>query len=161
MPASASISRRQLLRGRPLPAPFEPRPPGAVSLDACTGCGDCVSACPQQILSIAQDRVILLPRDECTFCGECARACPEPVFGETRIMGHLVAISGDCLTHAGISCMTCRDTCPEDAISMRPRIGGPFLPEIDGAACTGCGACIAPCPNGAIGIIERNMADAE
>ena len=33
-----------------------------------------------------------------------------------------------------------------------PRRGGPPLAEIDAAACTGCGACVAPCPVAAISV---------
>ena len=143
--------------------PFQPRPPGVTmaSVAACTGCGACVAACPEKILALDAGKVTLLPlAGECTFCGECAKACPEPVFSEPRIMAHIVAISGDCLAMAGITCMTCRDACPEAAISMRPRLGGPFLPAVETDSCTGCGACIAPCPSEAIGIVEREIANA-
>jgi ferredoxin-type protein NapF len=61
-------------------------------------------------------------------------------------------ISDACLAEAGVSCMACRDACPEEAIRFRPRLGLPFLPEVDLAACTGCGACIEVCPASAIAI---------
>ncbi|MTH78039.1 ferredoxin-type protein NapF [Paracoccus aestuariivivens] len=162
MPATASISRRNLLKGRTVAPPFQPRPPGVTlaSVASCTGCGDCVTACPQQILQLRDSKVALLPASgECTFCGECAAACPEPVFTEIRVMAHVATISDDCLAMAGITCMSCRDACPEVAITMRPRVGGPFLPVLDRSTCTGCGACIAPCPSDAIGFIEREYAD--
>ena len=40
--------------------------------------------------------------------------------------------------------------CDTSAIRFRPRIGGVPLPEVDAAACNGCGACIAPCPVSAV-----------
>lgn len=163
MPANASISRRHLLSGRALAPAFQPRPPGvsAESLSACTGCGLCVGACPEKILDIADKRVILLVQaGECSFCGDCATACPEPVFGAERVMQHRVEITPDCLAHAGITCMSCRDICPEAAISMQPRIGGPFLPVLNEALCSGCGACVAPCPGAAIIAVERMALDA-
>jgi Formate hydrogenlyase subunit 6/NADH:ubiquinone oxidoreductase 23 kD subunit (chain I) len=61
-------------------------------------------------------------------------------------------ISDACLAMAGISCMACRDDCPEDAIRFVPRLGGPFTPAIDDAACTRCGACAGVCPTAAIHI---------
>lgn len=63
-----------------------------------------------------------------------------------------IAITHHCLTLAGISCMTCRDECPEEAIAFVPRRGGPFMPVIDAAACTLCAACADTCPAGAIDI---------
>jgi len=77
-----------------------------------------------------------------------AEVRPQP--GPDRAARDAVEITVACLVHAGIACMTCRDVCPELAISMRPRMGGPFLPELDEAACTGCGECVAHCPADAI-----------
>lgn len=113
------------------------------------------------MLTLASDGVALVPEaGECTFCGACAEACPEPVFGDTGHTAHRADITDDCLTHAGIACMTCRDTCPEAAITMQPRIGGPFLPRLEAASCTGCGACISACPADAIRAVPLEHADA-
>lgn len=65
--------------------------------------------------------------------------------------GPLVAgIGQNCLPFRGVDCQICRDTCPVDAIRFRPRRGGPFQPEVDITACTGCGDCTSACPTGAI-----------
>lgn len=131
------------------------------SLGECTRCGDCVWACPEGVLGLADDGVVLLPdRGECTFCGTCAEVCEEPVFAVDLSMSHTFVISNDCLVQAGITCMSCRDACPEEAISMQPRIGGPFLPVLNQSACTGCGACVAPCPADAIHAVRKEPADA-
>lgn len=164
MPVGPGISRRELLRGVSRPAPFLPRPPGVSmgSLAACTGCGACVDACPQGILALAPGGVAMMPdAGECVFCGDCAAVCPEEVFLPDRRMAHVMEISTDCFAHAGIACMSCRDACPEQAIAMRPRIGAPFLPWIDAAACTGCGACSASCPAGAILAVRRQAEERE
>ena len=68
---------------------------------------------------------------------------------------HIVAISDECLARAGVFCMSCRDACAEQAIRFRPRVGGPFLPEVIESACSGCGACIAICPTNAITLADR------
>lgn len=164
MPAIPSISRRDLLRGAPRPAPFLPRPPGVsmMSLAACTGCGACVDACPQTILALSPAVVVLRPEaGECVFCGDCAASCPKEVFLPDRRMAHVMQISAGCFAHAGIACMSCRDVCPEQAIAMQPKIGAPFLPQIDAASCTGCGACSATCPAEAILAVQREVEERE
>ncbi|MEY8841492.1 4Fe-4S binding protein [Cribrihabitans sp. XS_ASV171] len=158
MTARSRISRRDLLRGVPPSGPFRARPPGVFprSLAACTRCGACETACPETILRMAPDGVELVPEaGECTFCGACADACPEDVFSEDFRTDHVMEISGACFVHAGISCMTCREACPEEAISLKPRIGAPFLPQLDPTACTGCAACSAACPAGAIRAVQK------
>lgn len=96
------------------------------------------------------------------FCGECAKACPEPVFEAAlpRKPAQVAAISDQCFAKLGIACGTCRDACPEQAILLRPRSGGLFVPEIDESACTGCGACIATCPATAIDVTAPAMEQA-
>ena len=64
-------------------------------------------------------------------------------------------ISQACLAYAGIVCMSCRDACPEQAIRFLPRLGSPFLPKVVATACTGCGACLSPCPAGALSLAAQ------
>lgn len=68
-----------------------------------------------------------------------------------------ISISRHCLTFAGVSCMACRDECPEDAIAFVPRRGGPFTPVIDASACTRCGACADICPADAIDVPDMPL----
>ena len=163
MDHAPNLGRRNFLQGRTVPASGIP-PPGASKdgLQACTGCAACVEACPTGIISLVRGYPALdFTIGECTFCGECANACPEPVFsGETpRRFAHAVAISSSCFAKSGIACQSCRDICPEQAIRFTPRIGGPFVPELDEDACSACGACIGVCPASAIGVSERGKAD--
>lgn len=169
------LERRRLLHGRlpspsrSAPGPSAPpriRPPWsgeARIAAACTGCGACAEACPQGIVRLGEDRLpfLALSAGECTFCAACAAACPEPVFAPgldpaappaaATAFSHRAAIlAEDCLAAAGVHCQSCGDACPEAAIRFRPRIGGPPLPELSVPACTGCGACIATCPAGAV-----------
>lgn len=162
---SGTVSRRALLTGRVQPTPRWPLPPGitAASLEACTGCSACVSVCPTHIVVMEEGRPRLdFSKGECLFCGACADACPEPVFATRRPpkFDHIVQISDSCLAMRGVACMTCRDACPSTAIRFRPRTGAPFLPEIQGESCTGCGACIAPCPVGAISVAAKETVGA-
>jgi ferredoxin-type protein NapF len=153
-------SRRGFLRGRPRPR-AEIRPPWALPeptfSDRCTRCGDCLRACPQRIL-VAGDGgfpTVDFARGECTFCGACATACQpsalvrhdgQPAWPYRALLG------AACLALHGSECRVCGDFCDARAIRFAPRIGGSPLPAIDKDSCTGCGACVAPCPTAAISI---------
>jgi len=43
--------------------------------DRCTGCGDCVAACPERAIRLEGERAIT-ERDRCTACGACGPVCP-------------------------------------------------------------------------------------
>ncbi|WP_378950665.1 ferredoxin-type protein NapF [Mesorhizobium sp. ANAO-SY3R2] len=161
--APSSLSRRALLLGHLASRQrFRIYPPEASEggLNSCIGCGACVASCPTGIIVLA-DGVpeIDLAKGECTFCGECSKGCPEPVFDAVSPVrfAHVAAISDSCLARLGIACGICRDVCPEQAIRMRPRPGGIFVPEIDEDTCSGCGACIGICPATAIGVAAPKM----
>ena len=60
----------------------------------CKGCGLCVSACPQDVMSLDMDRLtpkgyhpVQLHAEGCTGCGICAIVCPDAaltVFREAK-----------------------------------------------------------------------------
>ncbi|MDX1104990.1 4Fe-4S dicluster domain-containing protein [Sinorhizobium medicae] len=165
MGESVEISRRNFLRGSHKPGGGRVSPPGATteSLEACTGCGRCVDACPAHIIRLIADRPALdFSVAECTFCGQCAELCPEPVFiGRPRHFPHVAMIGESCLAKNRTYCQACRDACPTEAIRFRPRAGGPFLPELNEEACTGCGACFSVCPVAAIRTRETDWERAD
>lgn len=66
----------------------------------------------------------------------------------------IVSISDVCLSAKGIVCRTCEEQCDEDAISFKLAIGGVATALVNTSDCTGCGACIAPCPVDAIEFME-------
>ncbi|MEZ2133110.1 MULTISPECIES: ferredoxin-type protein NapF [unclassified Sinorhizobium] len=160
------LSRRELFVGRPAKTKVFIRPPGvsAEALEACTGCGACVARCPTKIIHLVEGLPSIdFAAGECTFCGECRVACPEPVFAEedARSFPHVAVITDGCLARHDVACQSCGESCPEQAIRFRPRIGGPFLPELNEEMCSGCGACLKVCPVGAITLRVREMGGAD
>lgn len=156
--------RRAFLQGRRpsrAEAPF--RPPWAIAeprfLELCSRCDDCIDACPTRLLSKGAGG---FPEADfnsahCTFCGDCRQACqtgalnPAPDLSPWTLLVH---IAEGCLPHQGVDCRTCGERCDIDAIRFKPRRGGPALPEIEAACCTGCGECIADCPTRAMTMVR-------
>lgn len=143
--------------------PHGPRPPWAIAEGAfiavCTRCGDCVRECGERILVSGSGGFpeVDFSRGECTFCGQCADVCTSGAMGHPRTQApwSLKASVGEaCLAKAGIVCGTCGDACDSRALRFTPRPGGVAVPMVDAEACTGCGACVAPCPAGAIRVAE-------
>jgi ferredoxin-type protein NapF len=155
------VNRRQFLRGNFKSAKTPQRPPWALAeaqfIDACTRCAACVPVCPTRIIVIVRGfPEVDFSRGECTFCGACADACKDKALFNGDIQARPWAIKAqvadNCLPNQGVECRICGDRCAVAAIRFSPRLGGPPLAVIDAAACTGCGACVAPCPVAAISV---------
>ncbi|UWX03846.1 ferredoxin-type protein NapF [Pseudoxanthomonas sp. NC8] len=156
MSAPAPLTRRALLFGESPVGTVAMRPPRAVEAglfaERCTRCDDCVRACPEQVLVRDGDGLPRFDptRGECTFCGDCVQACASGALQasvappwELRASVH-----EGCLPAHGVVCASCREVCPESAIHVAPGARG--AATVDAARCSGCGACVAICPVGAI-----------
>jgi ferredoxin-type protein NapF len=172
--ASIDRSRRAFLFGAEAEAQVDTafRLPWAlqdVFADLCTGCGDCIGACPEGIVALDdKDRAVVdFQRGAglCSFCGACADVCPAPIFATAAVRATTppwtlrITIGADCLTQDGVMCQTCKDACGDGAIRFVYAAGRIPEPQVDLDRCTGCGACVAPCPASAIEI-RREAADA-
>lgn len=122
----------------------------------CDGCGRCVAACATQIVQLTAGALPQLnfQHGECTFCGACATACPQPLFHPRHHQPwqQHIRITRDCITFQGVSCRSCQESCEHQAIRFRLTANGIAQPETVPQQCTGCGACIAPCPVSATGL---------
>ncbi len=130
------------------------RPPGALTedrfLDTCTGCGDCVTACPHGSIRIPAERqtpVIYPDETPCYLCADfpCVAACePEALRPVGTVAGVAMglAVVSQRLCTAGQGCNACVAQCPTGAIGMD---FSSMTIAVDGARCVGCGVCVHTC----------------
>ncbi len=159
-------SRRNFLRGNFTNKVNEVRPPWAkgelLFKERCTRCNDCIDACPEHVLAVADDGYprVVFSQSGCTFCAECLESCKAGALQGLRTdtdqaFHHVMKISDNCLSVKGVVCRACGDHCDARAISFTLLTRGRSLPEIQTAACTGCGQCIPSCPADAITIHDN------
>lgn len=131
--------------------------------DACTACGDCIEACPEDLLlSGYQGRPeVDFTNSYCTFCGACAQSCSHGVLvspsqddapSQSRAWPLKVHVTSQCLEARAVACRACESSCGYDAMRFRPQLGGRTALIIDADRCTGCGECLASCPVQALSI---------
>lgn len=160
---SINVARLRMLRGNLGGESRSVRPPRAIPepdfFDICSRCDACIDACPSKIILRGSGGYpeIDFHRGECDFCGECQAHCNEGALLAEQTgspWGNVIKIDSQrCLPAQGVMCLTCAEQCEVEAITFKPTIGGISLPQLDLDGCTGCGACIAPCPNRAITIL--------
>jgi len=83
------------LKGCPLnclwchnPETLAPQPQLFFQYDRCTYCGDCVSACPNQVHLVEDDKHTIA-YENCQLCGKCVEACN---FDALRIVGREMTV---------------------------------------------------------------------
>lgn len=47
----------------------------------CTGCGDCIAACPTQALGDVEGKAAVVRPEACTYCAVCEDICPTGAIG--------------------------------------------------------------------------------
>ncbi|HEC15696.1 MAG TPA: ferredoxin-type protein NapF [Sedimenticola sp.] len=158
---AGSISRMQFLRGDFKGEIKLLRPPWAIPealfIETCSGCGECIKACPASILKPGRAKLpeVDFSGGGCDFCGDCKAVCETGALSQSAGPGRspwtLKAHFEDaCLARQGMACYTCQESCDMDAIRLRLVVGGVSAPQLVSDACNGCGDCYAPCPVGAV-----------
>ena len=153
--------RRFFLRGQVTAAAHvaRPRPPWSVAegdfVERCTRCNACVDVCPERILRVGDGGFpeVSFEQRGCTECGACATACVPVALHrvpDATPWAWRPVIGSACLAQRKVECRVCGERCDHAAIRFRPALGGVAQPFVDASRCTGCGACVAPCPTAAI-----------
>lgn len=157
----SKLDRAQFLRGKFKGGRPAVRPPWALAedvfLETCSRCDACLGACPEGIIRRGRGGYpeVSFTLGACTFCEACVAACvPGALAREPANLPWTLraVVSSACLSAAGITCRVCGEQCETSAIRFVLAVGGVATPMVDGASCTGCGACVAPCPVSAIEI---------
>ena len=47
-----------------------------VDQEKCTGCGECIEACPGEVYELADGKAVAANTDECHGCHTCEDVCP-------------------------------------------------------------------------------------
>jgi ferredoxin-type protein NapF len=161
MSVNSSIDRAQFLRGAWRGGRQPLRPPWALIeerfTEVCDGGGRCIAHCPEGILLHGRGGhpEVDFNRGECSFCRECVDGCPTGALQvvDGQAPWTLQARIGDaCIAYQGVECRSCGEYCEPRAIVFRLQAGGVARPKLTVTDCTGCGACVKPCPVGAITI---------
>lgn len=168
------------------------RPPFVLTeqdfLKACIRCGQCVQACPYEMLhlssliaSSAAGTPYFIARDKpCEMCEDipCAKACPTGALDalaediNQAKMGLAVLLDHEtCLNWQGLRCDVCYRVCPliDKAITLEqqhnPRSDrhALFIPTVHSDFCTGCGKCEQACvlEQAAIKVLPLDLAKGE
>jgi len=146
--------REELQRNQSAQGPMPPWH-SQISTDECRHCtAPCVSSCePGIIKRHSKDHelegipYLTFTEAGCNFCGACATACPLDINTDLPpSLGEVTLNTSSCLSWSGVTCISCRNYCDYDALSLDNR--GHML--LDSEKCTGCGCCLAACPSNSI-----------
>lgn len=161
----AGLGAGYVALGRPAQAAPMLRPPGALAeqdfLAACIRCGQCVEACPIDVLHLtdlstgtaAATPYFVAVEKPCNLCQgfekpRCIEACPtaalSPIALDQIDIGKARLHKGRCLAYNGTVCRTCWHVCPfpDQAITFDELL----RPVVKADHCIGCGLCEHACP---------------
>lgn len=119
----------------------------------CLGDGNCAKVCNFGAISIVNG-VAVIDKDKCTACGQCVAACPKniielvPYKSRVRVACNSNDMPKAVKTNCAVGCMGCKiceRNCEHDAVHITN-----FLAKVDYEKCVECGVCIEKCPTKAI-----------
>ncbi len=129
----------------------------------CYGFGDCERVCPFDAIHVGPDGIPHVDYDKCTGCGKCIAACPQKILsliprnrvGAIALCSNRNVIKAMVRKTCAVGCFKCEicvRNCPEKAIRMEDG-----LPVVDYALCTSCNTCVEKCPTNVFKLYERDV----
>ena len=115
----------------------------------CIGLGDCMKVCERDAIKLVNGIARVTPA-LCGACGQCVAACPNQLISIKPVSKRIDVLcsSGDngkttklVCKNGCIGCKICEKKCPNEAIIVNN-----FHASIDYNKCTNCGACMEACP---------------
>jgi len=116
----------------------------------CLGYGDCTRVCPVDAIRMGENGIPVVDGEICTGCGKCVSACPQKIIDLVPEEKKVYIACSSCdrgpvvvkaCKSGCIGCGKCVKVCPRQAISLKNN-----LAVIDYEKCDNCGACIESCP---------------
>ncbi len=117
--------------------------------NGCLGLGSCVRVCNFGAISI-KNGIAVVDFHKCTACGQCVKACPKQLITiisendkyvvKCRNTDKGALVKSECKAGC-IGCSLCEKNCPNEAVKVDH-----YLATIDPEKCVGCGICLEKCP---------------
>jgi len=127
----------------------------------CLGFGDCVKVCKFDALEMTNLNLPKVSYAKCTGCGLCVSECPQSLFKSVakEQKGAIVLCSNKNSVRQAVAktckiacfkCGLCVKNCPQHCITLDT-----FIPVVDLSKCNSCGTCAEKCPSKVFKVIEK------
>jgi Na+-translocating ferredoxin:NAD+ oxidoreductase RNF subunit RnfB len=131
----------------------------------CYGYGDCEANCPFDAIKVGEDGIPHVDDKKCTGCGKCVSVCPQRIIAlyprkdRQRVLplcsnrNSIKAMVRRTCAAGCFKCELCVKNCPAKAIRFEN-----LLPVVDYSLCTSCNICVTKCPTKAFSLIRKQTA---
>lgn len=78
--------------------------------ELCTGCGTCLTVCPQEVFAVEHGKARIIEQDACMECGACMLNCPAGAVWVQSGVGCAQAVFNAMLGRSGEACCSVERT---------------------------------------------------